>query len=150
MTDNNSSKLDYEPLGCICSGKGVTIGLYIFAGVLVIAGIIVNFAVMSSAAVFAVFILLAALSAFSGVAAAKNVWYWGEEKFTIMRFLSKPVTFGYDDIERIYSVTEGPAVTVILRMKNGKEYGLTPSQNGTKEFLEHLASKQDKENSENV
>ncbi|MGN1304590.1 MAG: hypothetical protein ACI4YB_06095 [Oscillospiraceae bacterium] len=150
MTDNNSSKLDYEPLGCICSGKGVTIGLYIFAGVLVIAGIIVNFAVMSSIAVFAVFIFLAVLSAFCGVAAAKNIWYWGEEKFTIMHFLSKPVTFSYDDIERIYSVTEGPAVTILFRMNNGKEYGLTPSQIGTKEFLEYLDSKQDKESTENV
>lgn len=142
MTDNNNINLDYEPLGCIRSGKEISIAFYVFAGILVIAGIIVNFAVMSSIAVFAVFVFFAALSAFAGVSGAKSAWYWGEEKFTIIRFPSKPITFGYDEIVQIYSVTEGPAVTVMFRMKNGKQYGLSGRLKGVKEFLEHLDSKQ--------
>lgn len=148
MIDNNDINLDYEPLGSIRSGKEMSIALYIFAGILVIAGIIVNFAVLSSIAVIGVFILFAALSAFAGVSSAKSAWYWGEEKFTIVRFPSKPVTFGYNEIEQIYSVTEGPAVTVMFRMKNGKQYGTSGRQKGMKEFLEYLDSKQKQESTD--
>lgn len=143
MADNNKIQLDYEPLGCIRMNKWTGIGFYIFAGVLIIAGIIVNFAVMASAAVFAIFVFFAAFSVFAGVACTKGAWYWGKEKFTIHNFLSKPLTFGYEELDRIYSVTEGPAVTIMFRMKNGKEYGLTPGMTGTKEFLEYLGSIQD-------
>lgn len=149
MNDNNVN-LDYEPLGCICSGKEMSITLYVFAGILVIVGIVVNFAVLSSIAVILVFILFAALSAFAGVSSAKSAWYWGEEKFTVIRFPSKPVTFGYKEIEQIYSVTEGPAVTVMFRMKNGKQYGLSGRQKGVKEFLEHLDTKQKQESTDKI
>ncbi len=148
MTDNN--KLSYEPLGCIRSGKEMSIALYVFAGILVIAGIIVNFAVLSSIAVIAVFVFFALLSAFAGVSSAKSAWYWGEEKFTIIRFPSKPLTFDYNEIEQIYSVTEGPAVTVMFRMKNGKQYGLSGRQKGVKEFLTHIDTKQKQENTDKV
>lgn len=144
MNDNNVD-LDYEPLGCMRSGKEISIVLYVFAGILVIAGIIYNFAVMSSIAILLSFIFFAALSAFAGVSSTKSAWYWGEEKFTIIRFPSKPITFGYNEIVQIYSVTEGPAVTVMFRMKNGKQYGLSGRMKGVKEFLEHIDSKQKQE-----
>lgn len=150
MTDNNNINLDYEPLGCIRSGKEISIALYVFAGILVIAGIIYYFAIMSSIVLMASFIFFAALSAFAGVSSAKSAWYWGEEKFTIIRFPSKPITFGYDEIVQIYSVTEGPAVTVMFRMKNGKQYGLSGRLKGVKEFLEHLDSKQKQQKQESA
>lgn len=150
MSSNDNSELDYEPLGCICSSKAADAVLYIFAAVIVIAGIIVYFAVMPSVLVFAVFILLAALCVLCGVAAKKNKWYWGAEKFTVMRFLSKTVTFGYDEIDTVYSVTEYPAVTVVIRMKDGKEYGFSAKANGAKEFVEYLSSKQERKDTENV
>lgn len=149
MNDNNVD-LDYEPLGCIRSGKEISIVLYVFAGILVIAGIIYNFAVMSSIVLIGSFIFFAALSAFAGVSSAKSAWYWGEEKFTVVRFPSKPLTFGYNEIVQIYSVTEGPAVTVMFRMKNGKQYGLSGRQKGVKEFLEYLDAKQKQESTDKV
>lgn len=150
MNDNNSINLDYEPLGSLRSGKEISIVLYVFAGILVIAGIIVNFTVLSSIAIILVFIFFAALSVFAGISSAKSAWYWGEEKFTIIRFPSKPLTFSYDEIDKIYFVKEGPAVTVMFRMKNGKEYGTSGRQKGMQEFLEHLDSKQTKENTDKV
>ena len=149
MNDNNIN-LDYEPLGTICSSKGVSMGLYIFAGVLVIAGIIVNFTVLPSAMILFIFIAFAVIFALAGVACAKNIWYWGEEKFTINLFLAKPVTFRYDEIVKIYAVREGPFVTVMFRMKNGKEYGVVAGQQGAKEFFAHVDSKQKQESADKI
>lgn len=140
--NNNSINLNYEPLGCICSGKSMRIALYVFAAIFAIAGIVVNFAVMSSIVVMAVFIFFAVLLAYAGFADSKSAWYWGEEKFTIVRFPSKPVTFDYNDIAKVFFVREGPAVTIMFRMKNGKQYGLSRGQKGVQEFLVHIDSKQ--------
>lgn len=147
MTDNNIN-LDYEPLGSIRSGKGVVMGLYIFAGILLIAGLIVNFTVLPSAMILFIFIAFAVIFALGGVAASKGAWYWGEEKFTIANFLSKPITFSYDEIVKIYAVREGPFVTVMFRMKNGKEYGVVAGQQGAKEFFAHVDSKQKQESTD--
>ena len=137
------SRIDYEPKGSISSGAAVPIVLYIVAAALLIAGIIVYFAVIPEIAVLGVFVILAVFSAFAGFAASKNIWYWGEEKVTIIRLFSKPVTFTYSDIENVYTVTEGPAVTLMLRLKNGKQYGVSMNENGTKEFVDQLKAVQD-------
>ena len=147
------SRIDYEPTGCIKSNPAVAKGLYIFAAILIIAGIIVNFTVMSDILIILVFVFLAALSAFSGLASAKHMWYWNDEKFSVLQLFAKPATYEFNEIDQIYSVTEGPAVTIMLRMKNGKQYGLSPNNNGTREFLEHLKAIQEKNqpvNEENV
>lgn len=146
MSDN--SKLDYEPLGCICAPKGSSAVIYIFAALLIVAGIIVYFAVMPSLAVFAIFAFFAFLSVWAGVATEKSVWYWGEEKFTISRFLEKPHIFYYHEIAQAFAVNECGIVTVVIRMKNGKEYGLSPRLNGSREFLEFLDSKLYNKNAE--
>ncbi len=143
------SRIDYEPKGCIKSNPAVSKGLYIFAAILIIAGIIVNFTVMSDILIILVFVVLAALSAFAGFASAKHVWYWNDEKFSVLQLGAKPATYNFSEIDQIYSVTEGPAVTIMLRMKNGKQYGLSPNSNGTKEFLEHLKAIQENTQSAN-
>ncbi len=146
ITDN---RIDYEPKGCIKSNPTVSKGLYIFAGILIIAGVIVNFAVMSDILIILVFVFLAALSAFAGLASAKHAWYWDDEKFSILQLGAKPATYKFNEIDQIYSVTEGPAVTIMIRMKNGKQYGLSPNDNGTKEFLEHIKAVQESNQSVN-
>ena len=142
MNDSKNIDLGYEPLGCVCYSKGMSIALYIFAAVLVIAGIIVYFAVMPSAAVLAVFVFFAARAVLCGVSFKKSIWYYGEEKFTVTLFLSKSVTYSYDEIERVNIVSEPPAVTIVLCMQNGKEHGFTPNQVGAKEFIALLDAKQ--------
>ena len=132
------SRIDYEPKGCISAGAAAPIVLYVVAAAFLIVGIIFYFAVMPEIAVFGVFVLFAVLSGLCGLAVAKRIWYWGEEKVTVMMLFSKPVTFSYSDIENIYTVTEGPAVTLMLRLRNGKQYGISMNANGTKEFVEHL------------
>lgn len=149
MTEEKSitdSRIDYEPKGCIKSSPAISIGLYIFAGVLIIAGIIVYFAVMPELIVFAVFVFLAVLSVMMGIASAKHAWYWNDEKFTVLQFLAKPATYSFGDIDTVFTVTEGPAVTLMLRMKNGKQFGISMQANGTQAFLEHLRAIQEKYN----
>lgn len=138
------SRIDYEAKGSIKSSPAAAIGLYIFAGVLIIAGIIVYFAVISEVLIIPVFVFLAALSALMGLASAKHMWYWGEEKFTVMQLFAKPATFSYSETDQVYTVTEGPAVTLMLRLNNGKQYGVSMRADGTQEFFEHLKAIQHK------
>ncbi|MGN1417641.1 MAG: hypothetical protein ACI4XF_12405 [Oscillospiraceae bacterium] len=132
------SRIDYEAIGCIRSSSAAAIGMYIFAGVLIIAGIIVYFAVIPEILVFPVFVFLAALSVLMGLSAAKHMWYWGIDRFTIIQLFSKPATFSYREIDQVFTVTEGPAVTLIVRMLNGKEYGVSLHADGAQAFLDHL------------
>lgn len=134
------SRIDYVAKGCIKSSPATPIGMYIFAGVLIIAGIIVYFAVMPEILVFLVFVFLAALSVLMGLSAAKHAWFWGEDRFTIIQLFSKPATYSYGEIDQVYTVTEGPAVTLILRMMNGKELGISLHAAGAQEFLDYLRS----------
>lgn len=134
------SRIDYVAKGCIKSSPATPIGMYIFAGVLIIAGIIVYFAVMPEILVFLVFVFLAALSVLMGLSAAKHAWFWGEDRFTIIQLFSKPATYSYGEIDQVYTVTEGPAVTLILRMMNGKELGISLHAASAQEFLDYLRS----------
>lgn len=134
------SRIDYEAKGCIKSGPATEIVMYVFAGLLIIAGIIVYFAVMQEIAVLAVFVFLAALAAFMGISAKKHAWFWDDEKFTICQLFSKPKTYSFNDIENVFTVTEGPAVTLMLRLKNGKQIGISMNENGTREFVEQLGA----------
>lgn len=167
----NNIDLDYDPLGCVCSDKDMNKVFYVLAGVLVIAGMIV-FAVKPSAAVLAVFIILAAAAALTGIEDSNNQWYWGEEKFTVKYLFSKPVTFSYNEIERTYTVNTingallfklfgiilapiirsaaGSSETVMFCMKNGREYGISSGKVGAEEFLKYVASKQEMKDTANV
>lgn len=142
------SRIDYEAKGCIKSSPAMAMGMYIFAGLLIIAGIIVYFAVMPELFIILIFVFLAALSVLMGISSAKHAWYWDDEKFTVLQFLSKPATYKFSDIDQVYTVTEGPAVTLIIRLKNRKEYGISMSANGTRELLEQLRKVQEQSNSE--
>lgn len=142
MNDSKDIDLGYEPLGSMHYSKVMSIVSYIIAAALVAAGIIVYFAVEPSAVVLAVFILCAAAAALCGFGFKTSMWYYGEEKFTVMLFASKHVTYSYDEIEHVDIVSEPPAVTIVLRMQNGKEHGFTPNQVGAKEFIALLDEKQ--------
>ncbi len=147
MTENKGitdSRIGYEAKGSITSSPAVAVTAYVFAGVLIIAGIIVYFAVIPEPLVIAAFVFLAALSVLMGLAAAKHAWYWDDEKFSVLQLFSKPKTYKFSEIASVYTVTEGPAVTLILRMQDGKEFGISLRAKGTREFVEQLDSIQRK------
>mgnify|MGYP003295070665 CR=1 FL=1 len=145
MTDNNiESKLGYSPKGSITPNPSLKIVMYVFAVLLLIAGIIVYFTVMPEILIIISFVFFAILSWFCGFAFSRSAWYWNEEKFSITQLSGNMKDYNFSDIEKIYSVTEGPAVTVMIRMKNGKENGISLNANGTKELIEQIQAFQEK------
>ncbi len=144
MNDNNiESKLGYTPKGSIKPNPSLKIVMYVFAVLLLIAGIIVYFTVMSEILIIISFVFFALLSWLCGFAFSRSAWYWNEEKFSITQFSGKMKSYNFSDVERVYSVTEGPAVTVMIRMKDGKEHGISLYANGTKELLEQIQAAQE-------
>lgn len=152
MNDNNYgiSELDYEPTGSVGSAsKAARPVFYTVAVLFVIAGIIVYFAVIPWVLILVLFVFFAVLFVFLGAAEGKNIWYWGKEKFTVIRFLSKTVTYSYDEIETIFTVNQYPIIMFMLHMKNGKEYGFSTKEKGAEEFIEYLDSIWEKKYAEN-